>query len=56
MTDRITTCRYLRRRDGNRCTAEVAEADAEIDLCPVHLAAALELIRRRLEEVAADGP
>ena len=43
----VTTCRY-RDRWGERCTAEVVEENAEIDLCTRHLAAALALLQRRV--------
>lgn len=43
---RLTRCRYVT-RDGNRCTAEAVEDDAEVDLCIEHLGRALELLRRR---------
>jgi hypothetical protein len=51
MPDRRQTCRLLvtnKRGSLDRCTAEVAEEGAEIDLCPHHLSAALALLNRRL--------
>lgn len=48
MTDRLVICRYLR-RDANRCTAEVTDAQGEILLCVEHLARALELVRARIQ-------
>ncbi|MDG4790382.1 hypothetical protein O7626_40760 [Micromonospora sp. WMMD1102] len=52
---RRSTCRYLTRRTFSRrttgaldrCTAQVAEEGAEIELCLEHLAAALQLLTRR---------
>lgn len=44
---RRVTCRYLD-RNSNRCTGEVAEEGAEIDLCTTHLAAAFSLLTRRM--------
>ncbi|MEU1761698.1 hypothetical protein [Micromonospora sp. NPDC005652] len=37
---RITRCRYLKGPEGDpvRCTGEVADPDAELLLCPRHLA------------------
>ena len=44
MSDRRTTCRYLR-RDNNQCTGEAVDPNGEILLCTKHLARALELVR-----------
>jgi hypothetical protein len=47
---RRPTCRYLK-GSGNRverCTAEPVEVGGEIELCARHLAAAMELVRRRM--------
>lgn len=35
-TARLIRCRYLR-RNGQQCTAEVADPDMEVLLCPKHL-------------------
>ena len=44
MSDRRTTCRYLR-RDSNQCTGEAVDPDAEILLCQTHLGRAVALVR-----------
>ena len=45
--NRIVRCRY--QPDGsNPCTAEAVEAMGEIIMCAGHLAAALELLKRRM--------
>lgn len=41
---RRITCRYLR-RSGEQCTGQVTDENAEILLCPKHLARAIELVR-----------
>lgn len=44
--ERIVTCRYLRRGYAGQCTAEaVGGFDAEILLCPKHLARTVEFLR-----------
>lgn len=46
--DRLPRCRYLltSTRGTNRCTGEVLDADAEIQLCQRHAADALAWLRR----------
>ncbi|MEO3922995.1 hypothetical protein ABGB07_03815 [Micromonosporaceae bacterium B7E4] len=48
--DRAIRCRYLRGTGAfaERCTGEVAEEGAEVELCLEHLAAAWQLVRRRM--------
>jgi hypothetical protein len=46
MLDDAHQCRYLR-RNGDRCTAEVADPDESILLCTKHLAAAWSLVQDR---------
>lgn len=54
MTAAYTQCRYLR-ANGEQCTAEAVDADAEILLCLKHFGRASKLIlaARRLGLVAA---
>lgn len=47
-TDRIPRCRLLD-DNLNRCTAEVAEVDGEIALCPHHLALAVAMVKCRFD-------
>lgn len=49
-TDRIPRCRLLD-AIGNRCTAEVAEPDGEIQMCIRHLSLAMIMVQRRAAEV-----
>lgn len=46
MTERIITCRYLR-RDGNQCTAEAVDPEADVLLCGKHLARAYTMVRAK---------
>ena len=48
---RIITCRYLR-RDGNQCTAEALDPDADILLCAKHTALVMTLVQERLGTAA----
>lgn len=50
---RIVTCRYLK-PDGNQCTGEVTDENAEILLCPRHLAAAVEFYTAAVASLGAD--
>lgn len=47
-------CRYLN-RVSDQCTGEAVDPDGEVLLCSKHLAAATELVRRRLEAVGLAG-
>jgi hypothetical protein len=40
----VITCRYVD-RNGNRCTGEATDPEAELLLCIRHMACALELVR-----------
>lgn len=58
-TERKPRCRYIVRTGKlgtgvglDRCTGEVAEDGAEIELCQHHLANALALLQRRLGPAA----
>lgn len=51
MNTRIITCRYLR-RDGNQCTGEAIDPDADILLCVKHAALVMTLVQERLGQAA----
>ena len=48
MTKRITTCRYLR-QDGNQCTAEAVDPEADVLLCGKHLARAYTMVEAKAD-------
>ena len=56
MSDRRTTCRYLR-RDSNQCTGEAVDPDGEILLCTKHMARAVVLMQQgAMQRLARQKP